>query len=93
VSQGGIGVSVRAQPRARRAKVGGAATDGALRVAVTTAPEDGRATEAVAAALAEAFGVPKQAVELRQGATSRHKLFHIAGETARLENRLKELLA
>jgi|JI7StandDraft_1071085.scaffolds.fasta_scaffold135699_2 uncharacterized protein YggU (UPF0235/DUF167 family) len=93
MTEGGIEVAVRAQPKARRAKVGGAATDGALRVAVTTAPEDGRATEAVAAALAEAFGVSKRAVELRHGATSRHKLFRIAGETARLEQRLRELLA
>jgi uncharacterized protein YggU (UPF0235/DUF167 family) len=44
---------------------------------VTTAPEDGRATAAVAELLAHALGVAKTRITLLQGATSRHKLFRL----------------
>jgi uncharacterized protein YggU (UPF0235/DUF167 family) len=93
-SADGVALRVKAQPRARRAGVGGIAPgiDGpSLRVAVTEAPEDGRASEAVRTALAEALAVAPSAVALRQGASSRQKLFHVAGDAEALIARLEAL--
>lgn len=90
----GLTVAVKVQPRACRPGVGGTAPgmDGPrLRVAVTEAAEGGRATEAACAALAHALGVPPDAVTLRTGATTRHKLLHVAGDPARLAARLDAL--
>lgn len=90
----GVTLRVKAQPRARRAAVGGLApgVDGArLRVAVTEAAEDGRANAAVCTAVARALGVPAAAVALRQGGASREKLLHVAGDAPALIARLEGL--
>ncbi|MBR0654127.1 DUF167 domain-containing protein [Plastoroseomonas arctica] len=90
----GVALRVKAQPRARRPGVGGLApgADGPrLRVAVTEAAEDGQANAAVRSALAEALHVPQSAVALRQGASSRQKSFHVAGDAAALIARLEAL--
>ena len=63
-------------PRARRTSLVDT-PEGTFKVSVTTAPEDGRATAAVAELLAHALGVAKTRLTLRQGATSRHKLFRL----------------
>jgi hypothetical protein len=92
--ENGVTLRVKAQPRARRAAVGGLApaVDGArLRVAVTEAAEDGRANDAVRAAIARALGVPAAAVALRLGGTSREKLLHVAGDAPALIARLEGL--
>ncbi|MES2712443.1 MAG: DUF167 domain-containing protein [Pseudomonadota bacterium] len=62
-----------------------------LRIAVTAPAEDGRANDAVRAALGEALGVPQASIALRHGATSREKSFHIAGDTGHLIARLEAL--
>ena len=67
---------VRVQPKARRNEIVEQA-DGSFRVRVTAAPEGGAANRAVAALLAEAFGVAPSRVELVRGAASRDKLFRI----------------
>ncbi len=67
---------VRVQPRARRSLVQGWQGP-ALRVRVTAAPADGEANRAVAALLADAFGVAPSSVELVGGARSRDKLFRV----------------
>lgn len=63
-------------PRARRISLT-ETPDGTFKASVTTAPEDGRATAAVAELLAHALGVAKTRITLLQGATSRHKLFRL----------------
>ena len=73
----GAVVSVRVQPRARRDEIVGW-QGSTLRVRVTAPPAAGRANDAVIGVLAEAFGVPRAAVGLVGGATSRNKLFRIA---------------
>lgn len=84
---------MKAQPRARRPAVGGLSPDrAALRVAVTEAPEDGRANRAVCAAIAAALDVPASAVTLAQGAASRLKTLRIAGDPARLSETLNRLI-
>src|SRR5260370_32872300 len=83
---------VRAQPRARKAGVRGEQA-GALVVAVTQPPEQGRANAALVEALRDALGVKRSQIELVSGATSRQKRFLIRGLTkAQLETRLRELL-
>ena len=89
----GCVLPVRAQPGARKAGVLGEQA-GALKVAVTAPPEDGRANKALLEALREALGLKRSQVELLGGATSRDKRFLIRGvPTGELAARLAGLLA
>ena len=81
VHEGGVVLSVRVHPGARRDGVVGI-HDGALKVAVSAAPEQGKANKAVADVLCGALGVRRQQVELVSGGTSRQKRFAIEGMTA-----------
>jgi uncharacterized protein len=65
----------------------------ALKVAVTAAPERGKANEAVEALLAEALGLPRGAVQVVSGQTSRSKQLEIKGldETA-VRERLRTIV-
>ena len=81
-------VTVHVHPGSRRPAVGGE-HGGALVVRVSEPAADGRATDAVAVALARAFGVRRSAVELVSGPTSRQKRFQVDGAT---EERLIALL-
>ena len=68
---------VRVTPKSRRADF--RITGGVVRVRVTAAPKDGRATEAARRALASALGLRRAAVKLEAGATSRTKRFLVDG--------------
>src|SRR3954452_20267174 len=78
----GLSVPVRVRPGAGRTRVGGR-YDGphgaALIIAVSAPAVDGKATEAVRRALAGSLGVRAADVALRIGATSRDKVFTVAG--------------
>ncbi len=88
----GCVLPVRAQPGARRAGVQGEQA-GALKVAVTAPPEDGRANQALVGELRKALKVRRSQVELIAGHTSRDQRFLIRGLTrAELETRLLALL-
>jgi len=93
---GGIRVRLRVQPKARRDRIDGPAPepDGgvALKVAVTAAPEDGRANAAVIALLADAWKLPKSRFTLLSGATGRHKTIHLQGDPQRLMQTLGDWL-
>ncbi len=87
-ASGGV-LAVKAAPKAsRNAIVGPMPTaDGhALKVAVTAPADKGKANEAIAALVAEAFRVPKGAVSVIAGATDRSKLLRIAGDPLALSN-------
>lgn len=89
----GCVLPVRAQPGARRTGVQGGQA-GALKVAVTAPPEDGRANQALVEVLRKALGVKRSQIELIGGQTSRDKRFLIRGlGRGELEARLKELLS
>ncbi len=61
-----------------------------IRVRVTAAPEDGKANDAVVALLAERLGVPRRAVRVAGGASSRVKWIEVEGlEEAELWRRLE----
>jgi uncharacterized protein (TIGR00251 family) len=83
---------VRAQPGARRSGIQGEQA-GALKVAVSAPPQDGRANEALVEVLRKALGVRRSQVELLSGSTGRDKRFLIRGLTrSELEQRMVELL-
>jgi uncharacterized protein (TIGR00251 family) len=88
----GMRVVVRVKPGASRTAVGGRHGD-ALVVAVTAKPVEGKATEAVLRAVAEAFGVSRSSVTLVMGAISRDKVIGIVGPADSLATRLDELLS
>ena len=87
-------VRVKVQPKSRRPGLEGLrpALDGPrLRVSVTEAPEDGRANQAVCAALAKALGLPAAAVEIAQGPAARDKTMRVWGHPALLIPKLEGL--
>lgn len=71
-------VTVRVTPRARQRRLEQVA-DGTWRALVPEPPEDGRANAAVIELLAKHFDVPKRAVRIVRGQTSRQKVVEIAG--------------
>ena len=87
-------MAVRVKPGAGRTRVGGrheGPHGAALVVAVGAPAVDGRATEAVRRALAEALGVRTAAVTLRLGATGRDKVFTVDVADGDVDLRLREL--
>jgi uncharacterized protein (TIGR00251 family) len=74
----GATIAVRAQPGARKNAVLGEQA-GALKVAVTAPPEDGRANAALVEVLRDWLGLRRSQVELAGGPTSRNKVFLIRG--------------
>lgn len=77
----GCVLAVKAQPGARRTGVVGEQA-GALKVAVTAPPDQGKANKAVAAVLCDFFDLKKTQVELVAGPASRDKKFLLRGLTA-----------
>ncbi|MEX1296211.1 MAG: DUF167 domain-containing protein [Candidatus Limnocylindrales bacterium] len=75
-------IAVRVTPRSSRDAVERVDEAGELRVRVTAPPTDGAANAAVARLLARTLGLPKGAVSLVSGASSRHKRLEIAGAGA-----------
>jgi uncharacterized protein len=88
----GVVLPVRAQPGARRERVVGE-QNGALKVAVTAPPLDGRANDALVAVLREALRLRRSQVELIGGATSRDKRVLIRGvSVAEMREKIAGLL-
>jgi uncharacterized protein (TIGR00251 family) len=89
---GGIILPVQAQPGARKNGVTGVHA-GRLKVAVTQAPEKGKANKALIDVLAEALGVKRKAIRLLSGETSSHKKFLVAGvDLPALQRRITALV-
>jgi uncharacterized protein len=78
---GGVLLPVQAQPGARKSGVVGEHA-GRLKVAVTQAPEHGKANKALIEALAEALQISRTQILLHSGETSRQKTFLIVGISA-----------
>lgn len=77
----GVVLPVRAHAGARKNAILGI-REGMLRVAVTAAPEKGKANQAIVALLSRELGVPKSAIKILAGETSPRKRFLIVGGTA-----------
>lgn len=87
-------MTIRVRPGASRTAVGGAHGD-ALAVRVRERAVDGKATEAALRAVAAALGVPRRAVRLVSGPTSRDKVLAVTGDPAVLTpivDRLRDAL-
>jgi uncharacterized protein len=77
----GATLAVRAQPGARKNAILGEQA-GALKVAVTAPPEDGRANVALVEVLRDWLGLNRYQLELVRGTTNRNKVFLIREITA-----------
>jgi uncharacterized protein len=78
---GAVRFTVRVQPRAPRNAVVGVHA-GALNVKLNAPPVDGAANEALVDVLSEWLDVPKRAIAIVTGATSRAKVVEVTGVTA-----------
>ena len=76
----GVRIAVRVMPRSPRTAIDGV-RDGRLVIRVTAPPVDAAANDAVVAMLASALSVPRRAVTITAGATSRNKTIAITGVT------------
>ena len=92
VSGDGIILNLHIQPRASKCEVCGVQGD-ALKIRLTSPPVDGAANKLCREFLAELFHVPKSAVDIISGETSRHKRVRItAGDPVRLKRIVDSVL-
>ena len=90
---GSVDLHVHAQPGAGRTQITGRHGD-ALKIRVAVPPEHGRANEALASVLVEAFGLKAKDVSLVSGDKSRTKHFRVVVEDVdAFADRLDELVA
>ncbi len=91
----GLRLAVRLTPRAGSDALGGTREAAPGRVCllarVTAPPAAGAANAALIALVAKSLGVPKSAVTLAAGESSRLKTLEIAGDPARLEAALRRV--
>jgi uncharacterized protein len=87
VHTGRVRIAVRVRPGSARPGVGGE-HDGALVVRVSEPAADGKATVAVLASVAAAFGVGRRSVTLVTGTRSRVKILDVEGADPRTLERL-----
>jgi uncharacterized protein len=78
---GVVRFAVRVSPRASREAFAGV-HDGALKVSLTAPPVEGAANAALVALFAKALGVPKRAVRIVAGESSRTKRVEVEGVSA-----------
>ncbi|HEY7187013.1 MAG TPA: DUF167 domain-containing protein [Vicinamibacterales bacterium] len=74
-------ISVKVIARASTSAVAGI-RDGAVLVRLCAPPVDGAANAELLDVIADALGVPKRAITITSGATSRRKTVQVAGMTA-----------
>ena len=75
---GALIFSVRVLPKSSRSEIAGV-YDGALKVKLNAPPVDGAANAELVKLLAKTFDVPKSAVEIVKGQTSKTKQIKITG--------------
>jgi uncharacterized protein len=85
-------LTVAVVPQARRTGADGF-HDGALRVRLTAAPIDGKANEALVAWLSETLNLPKRAVRVLHGSSSRRKQLDIDLDAGTVVQRLETHLS
>ena len=73
----GVRLAVRITPNARKSEVIGV-LDEALKIKLQAQPIEGQANAALIAFLAKALAVPKSAVSITHGHTSKHKVVEVA---------------
>lgn len=76
-----VSLFIHVQPKASRTRVAGLHGD-ALKLCITSPPVDGKANAAVIGFFAKLFKIPKAAVTIASGETSRDKRIILAGISA-----------
>jgi uncharacterized protein len=76
---GGLRLAVQLAPNAKKTEVGGT-VDGALKIKLHAPPVDGKANEALIRYIADTLRVPKSAVSITHGLTSKKKLIEVRSE-------------
>lgn len=84
---GGVRFPVRVQPRASRSELAGVQA-GAVRVRLQAPPVDGAANAALVDFLADTLDVPRRAVRIVAGLSSRSKVVEVDGIDAGAVDRL-----
>lgn len=84
---GGCLLTLHIQPGAKKSEVVGVHGD-ALKIRLAAPPVDGRANEALIAFLAARLDLPKSALTLKSGQSSRRKRIEVSGAPADAESRL-----
>ena len=87
----GARIEIRVQPRASRNAISGMRA-GILRMRVTAPPVDGQANAAAIALLAQALDLPKSAIRLVRGASSREKTLAVESMSQEEVNQRLNLL-
>jgi uncharacterized protein (TIGR00251 family) len=82
-SPAGVTIKIYVAPRSSANSVIGV-HDGEIKVAITAPPVDGAANRALVEFIAKRLSVPKSAVSLVAGETSRHKVVAVAGIDAQI---------
>jgi hypothetical protein len=77
LTEGGVVLTLQIQPRASKNEICGVQGN-ALKIRLTSPPVEGAANKLCREFLADLFDVPKSAVEIISGETSRHKRVRIA---------------
>lgn len=77
---GRITLTLHIQPGAKKTAVAGRHGD-ALKIRLAAPPVDGKANAALLEFIADALGLPKAAVKLKSGHTSRRKVMEVDGAT------------
>jgi len=88
-ADGRITLTLHIQPGAKKTEVAGLHGE-ALKIRLAAPPVDGKANEALLRFVAETLGLPKSAVSLKSGQTSRRKVLEISGATAAIVARLAQ---
>ena len=90
-ADGAITLTLHIQPGAKKTELAGRHGD-ALKIRLAAPPVDGKANEALLRFVAATLDLPKAAVTLKSGQTSRRKVLELRGDAA-LAARLPALLA
>ncbi|QDU38147.1 hypothetical protein Mal4_24700 [Maioricimonas rarisocia] len=88
---GDVLLPVQARPGAKRNECGGV-HDGRLKVAVTQAPEKGKANREIARLLVKSLGLRRSQIALEEGETTSRKLFRVRDiDESELRRRVDQL--
>ena len=80
-NDGCVTLTLHIQPGAKKTEFAGLHGD-ALKIRLAAPPVDGKANEALIKFVAEALKLPKSAVRLKSGQTSRRKVLEVTGAEA-----------
>ena len=80
-ADGRITLTLHIQPGAKKTEFAGLHGD-ALKIRLSAPPVDGKANEALIKFIAETLRLPKSAVNLKNGQTSRRKVLEVCGAEA-----------